>query len=153
MPKKRASFSTTYRGDITNIAIIARWLLKNGIRPRSKNELINTAVENIARNVVNKWPELNVLTEKDAVEILTNLGLNQSQKPLLGIDNWDDGIQTLADEVELTEKARRKSTDDLVADALKVLDKTKNVGIAEASNALATQNVNLAKDEPEEKDE
>ena len=73
--KPLATFTTTYRGKLTDIATIARWLALSGIKPRSRNELINAAVVNFAKMLRKKFPQTAVVTTTDALEYLAEFEL------------------------------------------------------------------------------
>lgn len=76
MPKQsKNTFTTTFRGNITDVATIARWMKSKGFIPRSRNELINQAVINFANHIRTSYSDLGVHSVTDAITYLNESGL------------------------------------------------------------------------------
>ena len=128
---KKNTFFTTFRGDITEIATIARWLQFQGITPRSRNELIQVAVENFSKQLVKLFPETNVVDSHDALTYLTAIGLIGANRKKI--------VKTIADELweksdlttgtvtsnstELTTKAKKQNDSSIANNAIELMQK------------------------------
>jgi hypothetical protein len=118
MPKQSKTFSTSFRGEVIDLAIVARWFIKQGIIPRSRNELINSAVKNFAGLITKNNPELLVTTPEDAYDIFEQLNLVGAHRkavfPIEQTENWEVENLDLSPvpgfEPELTTKAEAANT-------------------------------------------
>lgn len=129
------TYHTSYRGEITDIATIARWMVTEGFIPRSRNEMINTAIKNFVSIINHHNPELLIEDVADAYEYLEEIGMagrdtalpSLSKKMLdtpkppgstsiddkLGQKGFNRRIMAQADEaMELMEKAQKRAKDD-----------------------------------------
>lgn len=130
MTELKKTFITTFRGDLIDIATIARWMVSSGITPRSRNELINCAVVNFAAQLRKMCPESSIVETGDALEYLSELGLIgknlEKMAPALAKDFWQSATPSagvnVSNELELTTKAKKASNDQLADDVTKLMD-------------------------------
>lgn len=154
-----ATFTTTYRGSITDIASIARWLVSEGVTPRSRNEIVNVAVVNFVKNLTTNWPEHAITTDADALGYLTELGLIgknlKNMQPALSKSFWASSpaaSQQVSNDFELSEKAQRAGINKTAADVMELMRKAdkRNQNDAEMARKLAdASNLPIAEDESE----
>jgi len=148
MPKTKKTFITTYRGDLTDIATIARWMTNQGFTPRSRNELINCAVTNFTKQLVKMFPEDAIVETGDALEFLTDLGLigkNLTQmQPAISREFWDSSTPApgvpISNSSELTTKAKKQDNDNLAGLALDLMNKANQRNLADTENAKKLAN-------------
>lgn len=128
---KKNTFFTTFRGDIREVATIARWLQSQGITPRSRNELIQVAVENFAKQLVKLFPETAIIDSHDALTFLTELGLiGANRKKIVSSiadELWEASElttgTTISNSSELTTKAKKKSNETTALEAVELMKK------------------------------
>lgn len=150
---KTKTFITTYRGSITDIATIARWLVSNGITPRSKSELINIAVTNFVIHLDSTYPELTVLDERDALTYLSELNILKTglakMQPALSKNFWDSGLETNpmpACEETLASRNKSAQATKLAADALELMQKATERNQEPTADLSRPANLTIAKD-------
>lgn len=115
MSKTSKTFATSFRGDVIDLAVLARWFIKQGMIPRSRNELIASAVASFTILIVRNNPELAVNSLEDAYGVIENLGLvgvNRAKVfPNEKLEQWEvenSDLNLVPDfEPELTEKANK----------------------------------------------
>ena len=73
--KNPATFTTSFRGDICQLATIVNWMIQTGETPKSRNKIINTAISLVCNQITQTNPELVVQTVGEALELLTSHGL------------------------------------------------------------------------------
>lgn len=93
-----ATYFTTFRGRLEDLAVLARYFLAKGYTPRSRSELLDFAVKTVVENLTTQQPELNVSSIEEALELLQSLGLAK-----LGTRNVP--TRPLARQMSLTEYA------------------------------------------------
>lgn len=77
---KNKRYTASFSGDVLEIATITRWLVLNGFNPRSRNEVLNLAVQHLARTVVEQKPEVVVVSISDAEQYLDSAGLGSAKR-------------------------------------------------------------------------
>lgn len=77
---KTKRYTASFSGDLLEIATITRWLVLNGHNPRSRNEVLNLAVQHLARTVAEQKPEAIVVSISDAEQYLESAGLGSAKR-------------------------------------------------------------------------
>lgn len=77
---KTKRYTTSFSGDLLEMATVTRWLVLNGYNPRSRNEVLNLAVQHLASIIKEQMPEAVVVSVDDAEQWLESAGLGSIKR-------------------------------------------------------------------------